>query len=356
MAVCLVAAYMRHRPFVAVGLAAEAASAAAGPGGAARPLELLSLRHATDPDGTFIVTGLVQNPSGGQTVRNVMAVVYLFDRDGNYFAGAKAALDFTTFSPATNRPSSCASTNAARISRYRVGFRSEEGGVIAHVDRRGQVPASTTGDAIDAPGEPRPPARPAAAGQAGGPAVKPLGRSAPSWRSPHRAGSSVPIVARGAQERPTGQGFSFKTGVELINVTATVTDGDGRFVPGLRKEDFVVYEDGKPQVISQFDARSRAGQPRHRARHERQHDRREDRGRASGAESFSLRAARRAGRGLPVPIRQPARTRAALDDRSPGRESRARRGPAARRDGDVRHGGRSGADGPGRHGARKRSS
>lgn len=63
-----------------------------------------------------------------------------------------------------------------------------------------------------------------------------------------------PWTARAAQERPTGRGFSFRTGVELINVTATVTDGAGRFVPGLRKEDFVLYEDGKPQVISQFDA------------------------------------------------------------------------------------------------------
>jgi len=57
-----------------------------------------------------------------------------------------------------------------------------------------------------------------------------------------------------AQERPSGPGFSFKTGVELINITATVTDGTGRFVPGLRRDDFVVYEDGKPQVVSQFDA------------------------------------------------------------------------------------------------------
>jgi Ca-activated chloride channel family protein len=62
------------------------------------------------------------------------------------------------------------------------------------------------------------------------------------------------LAARDGQERPTGQGFSFKTGVELINVTVTVTDASGRFVPGLRKDDFVVYEDGKPQVVSQFDA------------------------------------------------------------------------------------------------------
>ena len=30
---------------------------------------------------------------------------------------------------------------------------------------------------------------------------------------------------------------------EDINVTATVTDGEGRFVPGLRQTDFLVYGD-----------------------------------------------------------------------------------------------------------------
>ena len=32
------------------------------------------------------------------------------------------------------------------------------------------------------------------------------------------------VATTRAQERPTGDGFSFRTGVELINVTATVTD------------------------------------------------------------------------------------------------------------------------------------
>ena len=46
------------------------------------------------------------------------------------------------------------------------------------------------------------------------------------------------------QEPQSGQeSFRFKSGVELINVTATVTDASGRFVPNLRQEDFVVYED-----------------------------------------------------------------------------------------------------------------
>ena len=49
-------------------------------------------------------------------------------------------------------------------------------------------------------------------------------------------------------------GFRFRSGVELINVTATVTDARGRFVPGLRKEDFSLYEDGQPQTITHFSA------------------------------------------------------------------------------------------------------
>ena len=60
----------------------------------------------------------------------------------------------------------------------------------------------------------------------------------------------------GQQTQPSEQErqdrFRFKSGVELINVTATVSDASGRFVPGLRKEDFIVYEDNEPQTITHF--------------------------------------------------------------------------------------------------------
>jgi Ca-activated chloride channel family protein len=46
----------------------------------------------------------------------------------------------------------------------------------------------------------------------------------------------------------------FKSGIELVTVTATVSDARGRFVPGLHQEDFVVYEDDAPQVINYFSA------------------------------------------------------------------------------------------------------
>ena len=50
------------------------------------------------------------------------------------------------------------------------------------------------------------------------------------------------------------QGFRFRSGVELINVTATVTDTHGRFVPGLTRDDFSLLEDGRPQEITHFSA------------------------------------------------------------------------------------------------------
>jgi Ca-activated chloride channel family protein len=48
--------------------------------------------------------------------------------------------------------------------------------------------------------------------------------------------------------------FRFKSGVELINVTTTVSDASGRFVSGLRMEDFVVYEDDQPVELTHFSA------------------------------------------------------------------------------------------------------
>ena len=49
-------------------------------------------------------------------------------------------------------------------------------------------------------------------------------------------------------------GFRFKSGVELINVTATVTDRSGRFAGRLRQEDFVIYEDNKLVEVTHFSA------------------------------------------------------------------------------------------------------
>jgi Ca-activated chloride channel family protein len=48
--------------------------------------------------------------------------------------------------------------------------------------------------------------------------------------------------------------FRFRTGVALVNVAVTVVDRSGRFVSGLRREDFAVYEDDEPRAIAHFSA------------------------------------------------------------------------------------------------------
>jgi Ca-activated chloride channel family protein len=70
------------------------------------------------------------------------------------------------------------------------------------------------------------------------------------------AAATCAFATLDAQQPPSepSESFPFKSGVELINVTATVTDASGRFVPGLRMEDFAVYEDGQPQTITHFSS------------------------------------------------------------------------------------------------------
>jgi VWFA-related protein len=45
---------------------------------------------------------------------------------------------------------------------------------------------------------------------------------------------------------------TFKVQVDYVEVDVLVTDQQGRFVPDLKKEDFRVFEDGKPQSVSTF--------------------------------------------------------------------------------------------------------
>jgi VWFA-related protein len=44
----------------------------------------------------------------------------------------------------------------------------------------------------------------------------------------------------------------FKSGVETIHVTVTVTDNNGRLIAGLTKDDFEVFEDGQRVPVTQF--------------------------------------------------------------------------------------------------------
>ena len=57
-----------------------------------------------------------------------------------------------------------------------------------------------------------------------------------------------------ANARTRAVQFAESVDVDVVQVTAVVTDGSGRFVTGLKAADFTVYEDGREQRVSSFAA------------------------------------------------------------------------------------------------------
>src|SRR5579872_7528 len=55
-------------------------------------------------------------------------------------------------------------------------------------------------------------------------------------------------VALGAQDAPT-----FRTTTNLVIIDVTVRDKSGKAMDNLKKDDFTLLEDGKPQAISVFE-------------------------------------------------------------------------------------------------------
>jgi len=64
--------------------------------------------------------------------------------------------------------------------------------------------------------------------------------------------AALVAIAGGSSAAGQQEEFRFRSGVDLVNVTATVTDGTGRFVPGLKQEDFIVYEENALQEVTHF--------------------------------------------------------------------------------------------------------
>ena len=70
-------------------------------------------------------------------------------------------------------------------------------------------------------------------------------------------------TALGARQAPAGQAPAaqapagpqsptFKVQVDYVEVDVLVTDARGNYVRDLKKEDFQVFEDGKPQAVTNF--------------------------------------------------------------------------------------------------------
>jgi len=120
-------------------------AASAAPVTAAAPLELLSLRHSHE-EGRLVITGLVQNPRAGETLTRVVATAFLFGADGTFLASGRAPLDFSTLAAGDESPFVVGVPVTTTVARYRIGFRGEDGRVIAHVDRRAAGTLASTGE------------------------------------------------------------------------------------------------------------------------------------------------------------------------------------------------------------------
>ena len=65
--------------------------------------------------------------------------------------------------------------------------------------------------------------------------------------------ASVILAASSSeQRRPKTPGDVFRSGIDLVQMSATVVDADGRLVGDLQREDFEVFEDGERQTVTHF--------------------------------------------------------------------------------------------------------
>jgi VWFA-related protein len=64
--------------------------------------------------------------------------------------------------------------------------------------------------------------------------------------------AGIVLSAFPAVTQSQGSQDTLRVSVDLVNVQFSVTDRRGRFIPGLKKEDFVLEEDGKRQEILHF--------------------------------------------------------------------------------------------------------
>ena len=81
---------------------------------------------------------------------------------------------------------------------------------------------------------------------------RPYDKAIPSpadHRSRHR---SLTLHGQGQPQPPQQPPITFRAEVNYVEVDARVLDQQGKFVAGLKPEDFQVFEDGKPQKVTAF--------------------------------------------------------------------------------------------------------
>ena len=111
----------------------------------AMPIELVSLDHVRTGRGLSI-RGIVHNPAAGASLRDLVAVVFLFNGSGEQVGTTQAAVMATVLVPGGEARFDVPVVDGERVARYRVTFRMAST-PVPHVDRR-MTPRSATPDPV----------------------------------------------------------------------------------------------------------------------------------------------------------------------------------------------------------------
>jgi VWFA-related protein len=112
-------------------------------------------------------------------------------------------------------------------------------------DQQSQAPAPQAPSQVPDNGKPKQ----EVPAEAGGPSDN-VGPYAIPKKNPEEAPLPPPPPTRKPADVPD---YSLKVNVPLVNVDVMVTTKDGQFVPGLKKENFRIAEDGVPQTVTKFN-------------------------------------------------------------------------------------------------------
>ena len=115
----------------------------------------------------------------------------------------------------------------------------------------GMFAAAQTGTSGSKPSSPQPSqSKPTEAPAAAGGPQGDIGPIAVPKKNPEEA---KPVEKSVKVKNPEGlEDFSMRVNVPLVNLDVSVLTKDGQFIPGLKKENFRVLEDGVPQPITNF--------------------------------------------------------------------------------------------------------
>lgn len=102
------------------------------------PLELLSLEHVR-AQGHLAIRGVVRNPVERGAMAGLVAVVFLFDRDGRYLGTVKQPMPDPVLSPGADAAFEVAVSDQLPVGRYRVTFHAGRA-PVPHLDRRAVTP------------------------------------------------------------------------------------------------------------------------------------------------------------------------------------------------------------------------